>query len=105
MYCIVSYCVLRLYLICYLYTNVSTKVTRNKDIYGDKHGNCTCKNASVVDYCICNGSFVNRFFTILNVLEFSKLFSDVHCPLSIYVNVKQYVLSIQLRVAKRVEKR
>jgi hypothetical protein len=33
MYCIVSYCVLCLYLICYLYTNVSTMVTRNKDIY------------------------------------------------------------------------
>ena len=33
MYCIVSYCVLCLYLICYLYTNVSTKATRNKDIY------------------------------------------------------------------------
>ena len=33
MYCIVSYCALCLYLICYLYTNVSTKVTRNKDIY------------------------------------------------------------------------
>ena len=33
MYCIVSYCVLCLYLICYLYTNISTKVTRNKDIY------------------------------------------------------------------------
>ena len=33
MYCIVSYCVLCMYLICYLYTNVSTKVTRNKDIY------------------------------------------------------------------------
>ena len=33
MYCIVSYCVLCLYLICYLYTNVSTKVTRNKYIY------------------------------------------------------------------------
>ena len=33
MFCIVSYCVLCLYLICYLYTNVSTKVTRNKDIY------------------------------------------------------------------------
>ena len=29
MYCIVSYYVLCLYLICYLYTNVSTKVTRN----------------------------------------------------------------------------
>jgi hypothetical protein len=33
MYCIVSYYVLCLYLTCYLYTNVSTKVTRNKDIY------------------------------------------------------------------------
>ena len=31
MYCIVSYCVLCMYLICYMYTNVSTKVTRNKD--------------------------------------------------------------------------
>ena len=29
MYCIVSYYVLCLYLICYLYTNVLTKVTRN----------------------------------------------------------------------------
>ena len=37
MYCIVSYCILCLYLICYLYTNVSTKVyTRNKDIYSQK---------------------------------------------------------------------
>ena len=37
MFCIVSYCVLCLYLICYLYTNVSTKVyTRNKDIYSQK---------------------------------------------------------------------
>ena len=33
MHCIASYCVLCLYLICYLYTNVSTKVTRNKDLY------------------------------------------------------------------------
>ena len=33
MYCIVFYCVLCMYLICYLYTNVSTKATRNKDIY------------------------------------------------------------------------
>jgi hypothetical protein len=41
----------------------------------------------VVDYCICNASFVNIFVT-LKVLEFSKLFSDVHCPLSICLNVK-----------------
>ena len=33
MYCIVTYCVLCMYLICYLYTIVLTKVTRNKDIY------------------------------------------------------------------------
>ena len=33
MYCIVSYCVLCMYLICYLYIIVLTKVTRNKDIY------------------------------------------------------------------------
>ena len=32
-YCIVSYCVLYLYLNCCVHTNVSTKVTRNKDIY------------------------------------------------------------------------
>jgi hypothetical protein len=33
MYCIVSYRVLCMYLICYLYTIVLTKVTRNKDMY------------------------------------------------------------------------
>ena len=36
MYCIVSYCVLCLYLISYLYTIVLTKVTRNKHIYSLK---------------------------------------------------------------------
>ena len=30
MYCIVSYCVLCMYLICYLYTIILTKVTRDK---------------------------------------------------------------------------
>ena len=39
MYCIVSYCVFCMYLICYLYTNVSTKVTRNKDIYSVTYDN------------------------------------------------------------------
>ena len=33
MFCIVFYCALCLYLICYLYSNVSTKVTRYKDIH------------------------------------------------------------------------
>ena len=51
----------------------------NGRLDGDKHGNYTCKNVSVVDYCICNASFVNIFVT-LKVLEFLKLFSDVYCP-------------------------
>jgi len=38
MYCIVSYCVLCMYLICYLYTIVLTKVTRNKDILQEEMG-------------------------------------------------------------------
>jgi hypothetical protein len=64
----------------------------NARLDGDKHGNYTCKNASVVDYCICNARFVNVFVT-LKVLEFSKLFSDVHCPLSICLNFKTNFLA------------
>lgn len=36
----------------------------NGRLDGDKHGNYTCKNVSVVVYCICNASFVNRFLTL-----------------------------------------
>jgi len=39
MYCIVSSCVFCIYLICYLFINVSTKVTRNKDIYSVTYDN------------------------------------------------------------------
>ncbi|CAG2257963.1 unnamed protein product [Mytilus edulis] len=56
----------------------------NGRINGDKEGKLTCRNASVVDYCISNVNFINRFCT-LEVVDFSKLFSDVHCPLSISV--------------------
>lgn len=64
----------------------------NERLDGDKHGNYAYKNVSVVDYCICNARFVNIFVT-LKVLEFSKLFSDVHCPLSICLNVKTNCLA------------
>ena len=40
-FCIVFYFALCLYLICYLYSNVSTKVTRNKDIH-------ICANKNIV---------------------------------------------------------
>jgi hypothetical protein len=54
----------------------------NGRLNGDKDGNCTYKGTSVVDYCISNVHFLNKFHC-LKVLEFSSLLSDVHCPLSI----------------------
>ena len=36
----------------------------NGRLDGNKYGNYTCKNVSVVGYCICNASFVNRFLTL-----------------------------------------
>ena len=51
MYCIVSYCVLCMYLICYLYSNVSTKVTRNKDIYIYIYKKKTCKITTNSHFC------------------------------------------------------
>jgi hypothetical protein len=41
---------------------------------GDKDGNFTCKGTSVVDYCISNVHFLNKFHC-LKVLEFSSLLS------------------------------
>ena len=49
----------------------------------DRHvGIVTCKNYSVVDYCIGTSNLLG-LVDDLCVLEFSSLFSDVHCPLSI----------------------
>ncbi|CAC5387345.1 unnamed protein product [Mytilus coruscus] len=43
-------------------------------------GKFTCKNSSVVDYFICACSFL-QFVNNFEVLEFSRLYSDVHCPI------------------------
>ena len=57
----------------------------------DRHvGKFTCKHSSVVDYCIGNSEFlglVNDF----RILDFCRLFSDVHCPLSIILKTKQTI--------------
>ena len=45
-------------------------------------GNFTCKNSSVVDYVICSTSLFERIVNF-DVLEFSNLFSDAHCGLSL----------------------
>jgi hypothetical protein len=46
----------------------------------------TCRNASVVDYCITSPELLKLFFDF-DILESSKLFSDVHAPLHILLSV------------------
>ena len=47
---------------------------------GDAEGNLTCRNASVVDYCICSSSLLPALKDFV-VKDFSALLSDVHCPI------------------------
>jgi hypothetical protein len=48
----------------------------------DQIGNLTCRNASVVDYCLRNVNVLERLVD-LEILEFSTLFSDVHTPFTL----------------------
>ncbi|MCW4343991.1 MAG: reverse transcriptase family protein [Candidatus Thiodiazotropha endolucinida] len=50
----------------------------------------TCKDKSVIDYYLCSPSLfdVIRDF---NVLEFSSLYSDAHCPISLGVRIKSEI--------------
>ncbi|CAG2257608.1 unnamed protein product [Mytilus edulis] len=45
-------------------------------------GKLTCKNASIVDYCISSTSLL-KYFRNFSVLDFSHFYSDVHCALAI----------------------
>ena len=45
-------------------------------------GSCTSKNASVVDYVLCSPNILKQVVDF-SILEASKLFSDVHNPLSL----------------------
>ena len=49
-------------------------------------GRFTCRNGSVVDYCITSPELLKLFFDF-DILESSKLFSDVHAPLQILLSV------------------
>jgi hypothetical protein len=49
-------------------------------------GRFTSRNASVVDYCITSPELLKLFFDF-DILESSKLFSDVHAPLQILLSV------------------
>ena len=48
----------------------------------DQIGNLTCRNASVVDYCLRNVNVLERLVD-LEILEFPTLFSDVHTPFTL----------------------
>ena len=48
-------------------------------------GKFTSKNSSVVDYVICSSDLLKHVQNF-SVLDFSKLYSDVHNPLSLIFN-------------------
>ena len=45
----------------------------------------TCKDKSVVDYFLCSAPLFSKIEN-LHVLEFSSLYSDAHCPVSLTLN-------------------
>ena len=45
-------------------------------------GKCTCRNASVVDYCLSSAHFL-KCIANFEVLDFNCLYSDVHTPLQL----------------------
>ena len=50
-------------------------------------GKLTCKNSSVVNYCICTCSFLHFVYNF-NVLEFCRLYSDIHSPIITNLKIK-----------------
>ncbi|CAG2205169.1 unnamed protein product [Mytilus edulis] len=63
----------------------------NGRLGNDKTGKFTCRNASVVDYCLSNVNVLEKLIDF-DVLEFSHLYSDVHCPL--YLRLESNSLTI-----------
>ena len=60
------------------YNNVfilNGRICEDKDI-----GKFPCKNVGVIDYTIASPEYL-KHITNFRVLEFSKLLSDVHCPI------------------------
>ena len=56
---------------------VNGRVGKDKNI-----GRFTCRNASVVDYCI-SSPYLLKSFKDFDILDSSKLYSDVHSPITI----------------------
>jgi hypothetical protein len=66
----------------WIFVKVNNVFIMNGRLGKDQIGNLTCRNASVVDYCLSNVHFLERHVD-LEILEFSTLFSDVHTPFTL----------------------
>lgn len=55
---------------------------------GDQNGEFTCKQSSVVDYCITNTEFL-RYVHNVRILPFSSFLSDVHNPIEIVLALER----------------
>ena len=83
------------------YGNILSDLCKYNNIYilngrvgEDRHvGIFTCKNSSVVDYCIGTSSLLGLVDNFC-VLEFSSLFSDVHCPLCITLRSEHIIYRV-----------
>lgn len=51
-------------------------------------GRLTCKGSSTVDYFLCDYS-TYKYVSNMRVLEQSKLFSDIHTPIILYLNLQR----------------
>ena len=49
-------------------------------------GKCTCKNVSVVDYALVSSDLF-PLISDFAVLDFCELYSDVHCPIFLKLNL------------------
>ena len=63
----------------------------NGRIGGNLTGSFTCKDTSVVDYFIGSIDIV-KHVTEMKILEYSTLYSDVHKPLSLVLNIENPIL-------------
>ena len=61
-----------------------TLIIVNERIGDNLSGKFTCKGLSTVDYFLCDCS-IFKFVSNMQVLEHSKLFSDVHTPIVLYL--------------------
>ena len=50
---------------------------------GDKGSKFSCKNTSVVDYCISSKNMI-QYIEEFAIHEFKDLLSDIHCPMSLH---------------------